>query len=254
MRSSGGSPNTAFAAALLGAVVLALLALPALRSTAAARTEATASAGAGPLLIDGRRGGNHVRVWMSANGKRIAIRGNVHVKAPHRCKHMRHHTRFRCRANGVTSVLVSLGGAGDKLEILDSLPVSVTAHLGAGRDKMIGAGEADICFPGPTRRNRCIGGAGNDVCVTGPRNSDCVGGPGNDYCEASTGSDGCWGGSGQDVCKMGPGHDGCHGEGGDDQLFGGSSSDKLYGGPGRDYCDGQRGVGRSYSCEAGPRH
>jgi hypothetical protein len=253
MRVREGTPATAVAAALLGAAAIAFIAILGLRPTAA-QTAATTSAQAGPLLIEGRPSADHVRIRMSPNGNRFAIRGKVRTSGPHRCKKRRHGTRRRCPARDVTAVIVDMGAGGDKLEILDSLPVPVAGYLGAGSDKMIGAGEPDLCYPGGTRRNRCIGGGGNDVCVTGPRNSDCVGGPGNDYCEAQGGSDGCFGGPGRDVCKMGGGHDGCHGDGGNDQLFGGPSSDKLYGGAGNDYCDGQRGVGRSYTCEQGPRH
>ncbi|MEK6277948.1 MAG: hypothetical protein AABM29_08050 [Actinomycetota bacterium] len=253
MRASAGSTTTAVAAALLGAGAIAFIAVLALQPTAA-QTAPTVSAQSGPLLIEGKPSGNHVRIRMSANGKRFSIQGNVRGSGPHRCKKRHHGTLLRCPARGVTAVVVDLGGAGDRLEILESLPVPVTGRMGPGSDKMIGAGESDFCYPGGARRNRCIGGGGDDVCITGPRNSDCVGGPGNDYCEASTGSDGCWGGPGRDICKMGPGHDGCHGEGGNDHLFGGSSSDKLYGGAGNDYCDGGRGVGRSYTCERGPRH
>ena len=54
--------------------------------------------------------------------------------------------------------------------------------------------------PKGSRRNRCIGDGGDDVCITGAQNSDCVGGAGNDYCRTSAGSDGCWGGPGDDVC------------------------------------------------------
>ena len=253
MRFQGGSPTTAVAAALLGAAAIAFITILALRPSAA-HPAATISAQAGPLLIEGRSVADHVRIQLSPNGKRFAIRGKVRTSGPHRCKKRRHGTRRRCPVRDVTAIKVRLGGGGDKLEILDTLPVPATGRLGPGSDKMIGSGERDICFPGGTRRNRCIGGGGNDVCITGPRNSDCVGGPGSDYCKASTGSDGCWGGSGDDVCYMGPGHDGCHGDGGNDRLFEGTSSGKLYGGGGNDYCDGGRGVGRSYGCEHGPRH
>lgn len=159
-----------------------------------------------------------------------------------------------CPVAGVRLIEVNMGPSGDKIEVLDSLPIPLVTHLGNGSDKLIGNNERDTCFPEGARRNRCIGGGGDDICITGPRNSDCVGGPGNNYCRANTGSDGCWGGTGQDICIMGPGHDGCHGDGGNDRLYGGPSSDQLYGGAGFDYCDGGPGVGRSHTCEAGPGH
>jgi len=52
-------------------------------------------------------------------------------------------------------------------------------------------------------------GAGNDICITGNRNSDCIGGPGRDFGKHGNGSDGCWGGPGigkSHTCETGPGH------------------------------------------------
>ena len=132
------------------------------------------------------------------------------------------------------------------------LPFPLTVHLGDGEDKFIGSAEKDICFPEGSRRNRCIGEGGDDVCITGSLNSDCVGGGGDDYCRHGSGSDGCWGGPGDDICIMGPGQDGCHGEGGNDRLYGDHDPDQLYGGAGIDYCDGGPGWGYSRTCEAGP--
>jgi serralysin len=169
------------------------------------------------------------------------------------CRPAGHRGVAVCGLGHVGSIEVDTGQAGDKVEVLRKLPVPLTVHLGGGSDKFIGNGERDTCYPQGTRRNRCVGGGGRDVCLTGHRNTDCVGGPGNDYCRARGGSDGCWGGRGRDVCVMGGGHDGCHGEGGRDRLYGGPASDRLYGGPGFDYCDGGPGRGRSQGCEAGPR-
>jgi Ca2+-binding RTX toxin-like protein len=149
---------------------------------------------------------------------------------------------------------IDLGPSTDFVEIADPMPLPVTAYLGDGSDKMIGNSERDTCYSQGARRNRCIGGGGNDTCITGMRNSDCVGDGGNDYCETQTGSDGCWGGSGNDICKMGPGMDGCHGEGGNDRLYGGANPDQLYGGAGFDYCNGGPGRGKSHSCDTGPQH
>jgi Ca2+-binding RTX toxin-like protein len=156
-----------------------------------------------------------------------------------------------CPLAEVGGVEVDMGPADDKVEVLNRLPVPLTAYLGTGSDKLIGHGERDTCSPEGSARNRCIGGAGDDICISGPVNTDCVGGAGDDYCKTSGGSDGCWGGPGDDVCYMGAGHDGCHGEEGDDRLFG-TASDQLYGGPGFDYCDGGPGGGHSHECESSP--
>jgi hypothetical protein len=196
------------------------------------------------------RSGSHLRLTVS--GDNIVVDGSIAHAEP--CHFTEFSGAVSCPTAGVASIQINMGPAGDKVEVLDPLPIPLTAHLGAGSDKLIGNGEPDTCYPEGTRRNRCIGGGGNDVCITGPENTDCVGGPGNDYCRASTGSDGCWGGPGRDVCYMGPGKDGCHGDSGDDRLYEESGTGKLYGGPGHDFCDGGPGVGRSYSCEAGPGH
>lgn len=211
----------------------------------------TAGAPRGEIVIRGARSGSHLE--LSVKGSRLVAKGYMTRTRPRGCRFARRRMVAVCPLAGVRSVTVDMGPSGDFVRVLDRLPAPLTAYLGAGRDKFVGNGERDTCYPQGTRRNRCVGGGGNDVCVTGQRNSDCVGGPGNDFCRTGAGSDGCWGGPGRDVCRMGPGHDGCHGEGGRDRLYGGSSSDRLYGGGGRDYCDGGGGIGRSRGCEAGPR-
>ncbi len=219
---------------------LALLAMP------------SAATPAGQIVIRGADSGSHLRLTM--NGSDFEVNGYMSASEPTGCRFTRARISADCSLDNVDSILIEMGDSGDKVEVLDPMPVPVTVYLGNGSDKFIGNGEADTCYPQGARRNRCLGGGGDDVCITGPRNSDCVGGPGDDYCRHGTGSDGCWGGPGDDVCVMGPGKDGCHGEGGDDRLYEGSGQGKLYGGPGHDFCDGGPGVGRSTGCESGPRH
>ena len=226
---------------LLAAAVLTALALLASPTTASSE---------GEIVIRGPASSSHLRLAVS--GDAIVVDGHLSRGGQVGCIHGRHD--LRCPLAGVGRIEVEMGPEADKVEVLDPLPVPLTAHLGAGSDKLIGNGEPDICYSEGTKRNRCIGGQGNDVCVTGERNSDCVGGAGNDYCRTGTGSDGCWGGRGNDVCYMGPGQDGCHGGPGNDRLYGGPSPDQLYGGSGHDYCDGSPGAGRSHGCEAGPGH
>jgi RTX calcium-binding nonapeptide repeat (4 copies) len=204
------------------------------------------------IVIWGAASGTHLR--LEARGRHLFVHGHMTRHRPLGCHFTRYRRAATCRLSQVGSIEVDTGPAGDKVEILDRLPVPLTAYLGPGSDKLIGNGERDTCYPSGTRRNRCIGGAGNDICITGRRNTDCLGGAGNDFCKAGPGSDGCWGGPGRDECLMGRGHDGCHGGRGNDRLYGGPSSDQLYGGPGWDYCDGGPGTGRSHGCEAGPRH
>lgn len=205
---------------------------------------------AGKIVIHGAHSGSTLNLTVK-KGK-IVVKGRMARHKPRGCRFTRGHRVAVCtrRAN---SIEIRMGPSGDLVRVKERLPVPLKIYLGAGSDKFIGNGERDTCFPGAARRNRCIGGGGNDVCITGPRNSDCVGGPGDDYCRHGTGSDGCWGGRGNDICIMGPGQDGCHGGPGNDRLYGGAHPDQLYGGRGHDYCNGQRGWGKSHSCDFGPR-
>jgi hypothetical protein len=186
-------------------------------------------------------------------GSRLVVRGKMAHAQPTGCRFERYRLVAVCPLRHAGRVEVDMGPSGDFVVVSDRLPVSLTVYLGDGSDKFIGNDERDTCYSEGARRNRCVGGGGDDVCITGQENSDCVGGPGNDYCKHGAGSDGCWGGPGRDVCIMGAGQDGCHGEGGRDWLFGGPSADKLYGGRDRDHCDGGPGWGYSLRCETGPR-
>jgi len=206
---------------------------------------------AGQIVIYGAHSGSHLKLTVS--GPRIVVKGYMSRARPEGCRWKRRRLVAVCPLKGVSSIQLNMGPSGDMVRVRDRLPIPLTAYLGNGSDKFIGNGERDTCYPQGARRNRCVGGGGNDICITGPRNSDCVGGGGNDFCQHDTGSDGCWGGPGRDICLMGPGQDGCHGGPGNDQLFGGPSPDQLYGGRGFDLCDGGPGWGRSHTCEAGPR-
>jgi hypothetical protein len=227
------------------ALILGVLVAWSLAATPSAPTQS-------PIVV---RAGQSTHLRLSVRGARLVVEGRLSPPQPgSRCRAMRRGGGAVCALAGATSIVVETSPEPDKVEVLDPLPVPLTAHLGAGSDKLIGNAEPDTCYPEGTRRNRCVGGGGNDVCVSAPVNTDCVGGPGDDFCRTGAGSDGCWGGPGDDVCLMGRGHDGCHGEAGSDRLYGGPASDQLYGGRGRDYCDGGPGVGYSHNCEAGPGH
>lgn len=210
------------------------------------------AAPAGRIVIKGAASGSHIE--LSVRGDRLHVRGLMARQRPRGCHFTRGRMAAVCPLHGARAIEVQMGPSGDFVEVLDRLPLPLTARLGGGSDKLIARGEPDTCYPEGSPRNRCVGGGGNDTCFTGNRNSDCVGGPGDDFCLHGRGSDGCWGGPGDDVCVMGAGQDGCHGGPGNDRLYGGPAPDQLYGGPGRDYCDGGRGVGRSHDCELGPRH
>jgi hypothetical protein len=224
----------------LAALAAAALLLLALASTATP---------AGRIVIHGAVAGTHLR--LSVGGDDLLVTGPM-AEATEGCDFTREHAAAVCPLSDVAGIEVATGPGNDKVEVLNKLPVPLTAYLGAGSDKLIGSGEPDTCYPQDTPRNRCIGEGGNDICISGPVNTDCVGGPGNDFCKTGDGSDGCWGGPGDDFCSMGAGQDGCHGEAGNDQLYGGPGGDQLYGGGGSDLCDGEAGSGKARECEIRP--
>lgn len=185
----------------------------------------------GQIVIRGAHSGSHLR--LSLEGSRLLVRGQLAHRGQVGCRIRR--GEASCPLASAGAIVVETSPVEDKLRVLDRLPVPLTAYLRAGSDKFIGNAEADTCYMQGTPRNRCVGGAGNDVCRMG------------------AGSDGCWGGPGRDACMMGGGEDGCHGEAGDDRLFGGRGADRLYGGANFDHCDGGPQTGRSAGCETGPR-
>ncbi len=224
---------------IIALAAVGLLAIPGAASTA------------DRIVIHGAESGSHLKLSMS--GSTVVVDGIMAHAQPTGCHFTRGRRAAVCPVGGANGIEINMGPNGDFVEAVDPLPFPLTVHLGDGQDKFIGSAEKDTCYPEGSKRNRCIGNGGDDVCITGSRNSDCVGGPGEDYCKHGTGSDGCWGGPGDDICIMGPGQDGCHGEGGDDRLYGEADPDQLYGGEGHDYCDGGPGWGYSRTCEAGPR-
>ena len=222
---------------MLGVAVLVLASAP-------------SAAPEGQIEIRGADSGTHLR--LSVSGSSLLLTGPM-AGLSEGCHFTRGHGAASCSLSGSGSIEVITGPGDDKVEVLDRLPVPLTAYLGAGSDTLIGNGEPDTCYPQGTPRNRCIGGGGNDVCISAPVNTDCVGEGGDDYCRTGDGSDGCWGGPGDDTCLMGGGEDGCHGEGGNDRLYGGPGGDQLYGGGGDDYCLGAPGTGQQHECEIRPR-
>jgi|GEM_PF-373361 len=206
--------------------------------------------GGSQIVVNGPEAASHLQI--SADGGNLIVDGYLADAQQTGCTKGK--GGATCPLDGVGSLLINMGDQGDKVEVLNALPIPLEIHLGGGSDKFIGNDEPDTCYSEGARRNRCITGGGDDTCITGQQNSDCVLGAGNDTCIHGNGSDGCWGGPGDDICKMGAGKDGCHGGEGNDQLYGGPDPDQLYGGPGTDFCDGQGGVGKSHTCETGPGH
>lgn len=211
----------------------------------------TAANTASQIVIWGAGSGSHLTLTPK-HGK-LQVDGRMAKRAPIGCHFTNHHHHAVCNLSHAGRIELQMGDSGDFVKVKRRLPLPLTVHLGGGSDKFVGNGENDRCYSEGSRRNRCIGGPGRDICITGNKNSDCVGGPGNDYCKHGNGSDGCWGGPGNDICIMGRGHDGCHGGPGNDRLYGGPASDQLYGGRGDDYCDGLPGWGKDHGCNFGPR-
>jgi Ca2+-binding RTX toxin-like protein len=248
-----GRKRAGICAAAVALVAVAWLALP-----------ATPTGASGLIMVHGADSSSHLR--LTTNGSDIIVNGYLAAGEPAGCHITHERSSAVCPIAGMSSMEIDMGPNSDKVEVLDPLPVPLTVYLGDGSDKFIGNSEPDTCYSQGTRRNRCYGGGGNDICITGPRNSDCVGDGGDDYCKHSTGSDGCWGdfspqpddprqgAPGNDICIMGPGKDGCHGGPGNDKLYEGAGQGQLYGQAGFDYCDGGPGVGRSHTCESGPGH
>jgi Ca2+-binding RTX toxin-like protein len=221
----------------------------ALAATALLATATSSAVPEGEIVVRGPAYSSHLR--LSVSGDAIVVKGQV-AGDPVGCSLIEGHRLTVCPTAGAGAMEIVMGPADDKIQVEDRMPMPLTVHLGAGSDKFLGNDEPDTCYSEGTKRNRCIGFGGDDICITGPQNSDCVGGAGDDYCRHQEGSDGCFGGPGNDECDMGGGSDGCHGGPGNDRLLGGGDPDQLYGDGGSDYCDGGPGVGRSHDCESGP--
>ena len=103
-----------------------------------------------------------------------------------------------CPLRGVTSIELNMGPSGDMVKVRDRLPIPLTVYLGAGSDKFIGNGERDTCYPQGARRNRCVGGSGNDWLYGGSNPDQLYGGRGFDRCDGGHG----WGRS--HACEAGP--------------------------------------------------
>jgi Ca2+-binding RTX toxin-like protein len=202
----------------------------------------------GMIVVRGPSYESHMR--LSVEGDRIIISGQHSSTVG--CDQVEGQKLLSCPTAGAGRIELIMGPQNDKVQVGERLPVPLTVRLGGGSDKFLGHDEDDTCYSEGAKKNRCLGGGGDDICITGPLNSDCVGAEGDDYCKHLGGSDGCFGGPGNDVCDMGSGKDGCHGGPSNDKLDGGPDPDQLYGDAGKDFCDGGPGVGYSHNCETGP--
>ena len=157
---------------------------------------------AGQITIYGAN--SSTRLTLTKKGPGLVVKGTMAGEHQDGCRFIRAHRVAVCRLAGASRIEVTMGPSNDRVIVADPMPVPLTAYLGAGSDKFIGNDEPDTCYSQGTKRNRCIGHGGNDVCITGQKNSDCVGDAGNDYCHHGAGSDGCWGGPGATSASWAP--------------------------------------------------
>src|SRR6476646_5015302 len=186
MRAMSLAPGRKLVLGLLAVIALVVLVIP------------SAATPARKIVIYGSNKGSTLTLSKKHHGKIIVVKGRMAHQHPRGCHFTKGHRRAVCRTRGVHRIELQMGRRGDLVRVAEKMPFPVVVYLGPGSDKFVGNAERDFCFPGGSRRNRCVGRGNNDVCITGNRNSDCVGGGGTDYCRHGNGSAGCWGGRGQD--------------------------------------------------------
>ena len=119
----------------------------------------------GQVVVHGATSGSHLE--LSMRGGNLVVHGWMGPKAGAGCRLAHHRNLAVCRLAGAGGIEVDMGPSGDFVEVTERLPVPLTVHLGDGSDKFIGNGEPDTCYSEGARRNRCIGGGGDDICITG---------------------------------------------------------------------------------------
>lgn len=147
----------------------------------------TPAAPAGRVVIHGVESGSRLR--LTASGSNIVVDGYMAPERPVDCRLTRGRDAAVCPLAGAAAIEVDMGPSGDKVEVLDRLPLPLTAYLGSGSDKFIGNGEADTCYP-QGGNDRLFGGSGADQLYGGPGFDYCDGGPGvgrSHECEAGPG-------------------------------------------------------------------
>src|SRR6188472_1057724 len=133
--------------------VLALLAVP------------TVATPAGTIVIYGADSGS--TLTLSTKGSKIVVEGRMAHRDQAGCQFTRGHRAAVCSTRDADSIEIQMGPSGDFVQVADRLPLPLTIYLGDGSDKFIGNGERDTCYPGGNRRNRCVGGGNDDICITG---------------------------------------------------------------------------------------
>jgi hypothetical protein len=106
------------------------------------------------IVIHGTSAGTHLRLEVRRG--RLLVDGRMTKGISRDCHPAARGGIAVCGLGQVGSIEVDTGPSGDMVEVLKKLPVPLTVYLGPGADKFIGNGERDTCYPGGTRRNRCV--------------------------------------------------------------------------------------------------
>jgi Ca2+-binding RTX toxin-like protein len=169
---------------------------------------------------------------------------------------------------GSVAMRVSGGDGNDIMVIDNTLPVTYSPTLAAGRI-MLDGGAGDDVMVGGNSNDLMDGGTGNDVMDGGLGMDLLLGGDGNDVINGGSGNDIIYGGAGDDkiygdtgntlvngadivashddYISGGDGNDRIYGESGSDTLMGGAGNDVLDGGAGGDYLQGGAGNDTLYA-------
>ena len=110
----------------------------------------------GQIVVHGAHSGSTLE--LQVKGKRLVVEGLMARAHPRGCHFTRYRMAASCPLRNVGSIVVRMGPSGDFVEVLNRLPVPLTAYLGDGSDKFVGNGERDTCYSEGARRNRCVGG------------------------------------------------------------------------------------------------
>src|SRR3954454_13587085 len=103
-------------------------------TVAACLAMAGSAAPAGTIVIRGADSGSTLR--LSVRGNHLQVKGLLARGGQEGCRVLRR-TKATCSLRGAGSVELRMGSSGDMVEVLDRLPVPLTAYLGGGSDKIV---------------------------------------------------------------------------------------------------------------------
>jgi Ca2+-binding RTX toxin-like protein len=234
----------AFRRALVGALVLANIGVPAASAW-------TVSSSPGSLTVTGAPTAPNALAVSDATGGGLVVSddaGALHGGVlPAGCTAISP-SRVQCSTGTPLSVTIAGGASADTLTNDSSLPGVVldgggaadTLYAGSGGDVLDGGDDGDALY----------GGAGADSLTGADGNDQLYGADGADVLDSGAGDDQLYGaagadtlaaGSGTDLVSAGTGNDRLDGGSGNDTLAGGDGDDMLTGSTGDDVVDGQAG-------------